>query len=431
MPSIGIKLLNEFRALMFTFISKMKFDFKSNPILLIFIAVMILNFALVIFAGVMTRGLFIRSIFFYLDDSFMDFFNSIQYGRDPYGKGVIYPPLMGLLYGIVGFFVMPFLNTGGAPALRLTPVGAMSFFMITTVFLLIGFKLIEKKSDRSKLSFVYCAILLFSYPVLMVVERGNNILYAAVFLGLFLSYYNSNEKWCRYLSYLFLGVSIGIKLFPAIFLLLVFKNREKKELFFAILICTFLLIAPAILLEGSIFSWFVNLSTFSGQEAINVNYDLSGFLNYLSIMFHLNFDVVAVGFILRLIVVSIVALVILFIKNVQSWKLIGLLSLTLLLCGSVSRCYTFIYLLIPLTMFLFSNPKLSILNVWYICLFLIFFVLLDGTASLVPYANTFVWLTADYPLRAFASILLLFTLLGDCLYNQQHATYSEAETDEI
>ena len=28
----------------------------------------------------------------------MDFFNSIQYGRKPYTTGVIYPPLINLIY---------------------------------------------------------------------------------------------------------------------------------------------------------------------------------------------------------------------------------------------------------------------------------------------------------------------------------------------
>lgn len=36
----------------------------------------------------------------YSTDSFMDFFNSIQYGRKPYTAGVIYPPLINLIYAI-------------------------------------------------------------------------------------------------------------------------------------------------------------------------------------------------------------------------------------------------------------------------------------------------------------------------------------------
>lgn len=32
----------------------------------------------------------------------MDFFNSIQYGRKPYTAGVIYPPLINLIYAIFG-----------------------------------------------------------------------------------------------------------------------------------------------------------------------------------------------------------------------------------------------------------------------------------------------------------------------------------------
>lgn len=38
----------------------------------------------------------------YSTDSFMDFFNSIQYGRKPYTAGVIYPPLINLIYAIFG-----------------------------------------------------------------------------------------------------------------------------------------------------------------------------------------------------------------------------------------------------------------------------------------------------------------------------------------
>ena len=35
----------------------------------------------------------------------MDFFNSIGYGRHPYEQGVIYPPLMNVIYAFFGHFV--------------------------------------------------------------------------------------------------------------------------------------------------------------------------------------------------------------------------------------------------------------------------------------------------------------------------------------
>ena len=49
--------------------------------------------------GLLFQSLHLKA---YSTDSFMDFFNSIQYGRKPYTAGVIYPPLINLIYAIFG-----------------------------------------------------------------------------------------------------------------------------------------------------------------------------------------------------------------------------------------------------------------------------------------------------------------------------------------
>lgn len=59
----------------------------------------------------------------------MDFFNSIQYGRKPYTVGVIYPPLINLIYAIFGMGIPDSVKAQGTLAYRTSLQGIVALVL--------------------------------------------------------------------------------------------------------------------------------------------------------------------------------------------------------------------------------------------------------------------------------------------------------------
>lgn len=168
-------------------------------------------------------------------DVFMDFFNVNVFveNMNPYfvagdpGGGSSYPPLVLL-------FAKVFRLIGGpaesALALRETPRGILSIVLYFTVLTIGGALCLAKFAKREKLPLPLAAALglciLLTAPMVYLIERANYLLFALLFVLIFFLYERDESPLKRELAYLSLAAAVGFKLYPAVFALLLLKEKR-------------------------------------------------------------------------------------------------------------------------------------------------------------------------------------------------------------
>ncbi len=177
------------------------------------------------------------SIFFggpYSPDTFMDFFNVLKYisGRNPYHyteyfslAEKAYPPLAYLL--LYPFSQLFDYANNTPPYARGSQFGLMSAVFYVGASSLLLFLLIYHYKKGTGVSKTLTVIALgLSGVFLFSLERANTVMLTAVFLGAFLFWYDSPNKWLRELSYMALACAAALKVYPVIFGILLLKDRR-------------------------------------------------------------------------------------------------------------------------------------------------------------------------------------------------------------
>lgn len=190
------------------------------------------------------------------NDMGMDFFNvlAVSASDNIYaGDGYNYPPFCMLMMKALHYLVPAGVPSAAqmegyaSPAfyLRVYQNSAFLYLVITSlVVLLTAICVITVMGDkcRHRDQFLACAVVLLSGPFLFMLERGNTIMFALVGTLIFVALYNSESRISRVIACVSLVAAASIKLYPAIFSVILIKNRCWKEfLLFALsaLICFF------------------------------------------------------------------------------------------------------------------------------------------------------------------------------------------------
>lgn len=254
--------------------------------------------------------------FFFRDrlDTGMDFFNSIQYlkGKVPYTKyRTLYPALANLFFYVI-YHCVPSTISGqwgetgrdivaarGTPLdLRTNQVTMISFILFiiisTVIVLLIIDILFKNNSLNGKLLGI---AIIFSYGNLCAIERGNIILIAFICLLIFTCFEDSNNCVIRESSLTFLAISFGLKLYPALFGIILLCKKQFKRAIRAILYGLIIFLLPFIIFEGidgikiffNVLFSFVS-STDNGIVGIGVEGITKAFLWFYSSIFSLDYN---------------------------------------------------------------------------------------------------------------------------------------------
>lgn len=172
-------------------------------------------------------------------DSFMDFFNSMDETiyRDPYSRGVIYPPLCYIIYylflrmiphsQVVDIFRERKFSPTGMKLFQI-PIVLYVLLLLIAVFItifLLNKALGKKIKEKYHLIFLLC----FSIPFIFVYERGNIVLISLIFSMIFFIFKDSSNKLLKECSLISLAISAGIKIYPAIYGLLLLKEKRYKD----------------------------------------------------------------------------------------------------------------------------------------------------------------------------------------------------------
>ena len=361
-----------------------KGEYSKNPVFTLFATVMVLMLLVFIIVAVVTGGKSITNMFWVNRyETFSDYFDSIVYSsNNPYSIGVIYPPLITVFYEIIGHFAIPFTDpsiTSLSLALRNSQLGLMSYFVITLLTFYAVRRIVSKLSEGKNINAEALFLLLaLSYPLLYTVERGNNVILAVVFCFIFLMCYKSENKVIRYLSYAALGVAAGIKIYPALFGLLILRDRKYREMLECMLTVALIFFLPFLFTDGNPIMMVENILDYAVPESV------AGFINLTQLTFAIfqtvlpHGTVVLMSNIVVLTVTFLSMIIILFDRGMKPWKVVALISFNIILGPGVGTQYLFVYVAIPLVYFLLTEKEMTRENKFFLLCFIIIMALIPG-----------------------------------------------------
>lgn len=344
----------------------------------------ILFFLGCIFSSIFTAKYFIVGSPLFFGDSgdvFMDFFNVNAFveNMNPYiEEGSSYPPFVLVLAKLFNYLA---LYESGGRAARASFAGVLSlilflFLFFVPVYFLMRKVFRERGFSDAVMHLTYVAFL-FTAPFLYAFTRGNYIFFALLFSIIFFVYYKDDRDWVRELAYVSLAVSVGIKLYPAVFALILIKERKWGEFFRVVLYCVCLVVLPFFAFEGgfvaNVKAFIYNLNQFSSHPYLF--YDYGGlFTNFYSYGVSIqNFvrivyckitgiSMLDVGNAVNMVGVGCVfAVVALLVFSAMvtdcKWKHVCAMSLVQVVFPDPSYIYSMIFLFIPIVMFIVDKNK--------------------------------------------------------------------------
>ena len=210
------------------------------------------------------------------DDFLMDYYNSVRdvaQGTGVYtDRHVIYPPMANLIMLIFSRF-MPaaYLNTDFVDRRYWvqypSAICSLLFYLGIPVLLLLLICYRQyKKGNKTR-----CALavaVLFAYPVLYAMERGNIILWSVVAVLYYVFHDDSESRVHRELSLLALAFAFSLKLYPALLGFLLVADKRYKDAIRAATYGILLLVLPCFFFGGpQCFLWiYENTRMFSSAK---------------------------------------------------------------------------------------------------------------------------------------------------------------------
>lgn len=335
-------------------------------------------------------------------DTFMDYFNSISAASliTSYKGSNIYPPLCWVIFDVCRLLsgdTKAIIESGDGSAFILkqyqTPM--MIWTIILMICIVLIYSLISEMWNYEKpLKQWGIILLMLSVPFLFTVERGNIILLSFIGTLAFFAMKDSKKKWVREAGYLCLAFAAAIKIYPAIFgLVLVKEKRYKEALRLAIYgIVVFVIpfiffcddgIAGIPLFFGNLFGWssaytnsIVNHATTENglaenvKEIVDANVIDGSRIGFAAFLEHLFMWLgTSIGTATRMAAklgtcLSVIAFMTAFFSR-KEWQFILLLTCVLVGFQSRSYVYTATFLIIPFIFFLREEKR----NAWNVIYF--------------------------------------------------------------
>lgn len=205
-------------------------------------------------------------------DVLMDFFNvnDMVKNMDPYiGSGSSYPPFILLIAKIISLFLPH--NSLSSFEVRHLIIGkiiySVLFFGITIIIFILVFKAICKNAKTTFVdTFIYSCAFVFTAPYLFLLDRGNYLILAV--LCYILALLNYEKK--PFISSIFLALTISIKIYPLLTLLIPLLEKKWKYICTVCCIITFVSIFPILFFQGgfveNIVAFLKNLLGFSASN---------------------------------------------------------------------------------------------------------------------------------------------------------------------
>ncbi|MCD7796220.1 MAG: DUF2029 domain-containing protein [Clostridiales bacterium] len=325
-----------------------------------------------------------------------DLFESVIQARtgNPYELDAIYPAFAYCLIYFFNFFIPGDYddNFGSLSSIcsnTETLVIAHLFYAFIT--LAIAYFIVKTfGDDKCKGKYLLVLVFITSSPFIFLIERGNTVIITIVFLFIYILYYNSENKKLREIALICLACAAAMKLYPAVFGLLLLSDKKFKEAIRAIIYGIVLFVVPFFFMGGldeipTMLSNILTLNsnTITGSTGfgygfkVNATSSIGCVLEWLTGKSSTIYIKIGVYFFVGLLLASSF-----FLKS--RWKKVAALSLIVILMPDFSFIYNVIYLLVPLALFIKENgrKRLTFVNYLYTLLFV-------GAFAPLPFGDIF------------------------------------------
>ena len=341
--------------------------------------------------GMMTHGDSVRYSLFYAHtskyytstDMFMDFFNSVRDAshNGGYEKNVIYPPLANLIYVAIGKMFKSELVAGEFKErfeLRNSdPIALLVYFVsimlcVFAVYLIIDRYLLHRGFKAAPAALALTSAL--SFPMLYAIQRGNIIILAIPLTMFFVFFRNHDRKLVRELSYIALALAAGLKIYPAVFGILLITDKKYKEAIRLVIYGIIAFAVPIFAFGGPELLWRLVTNIFhfnsSRSEAVNAYRKGYSFQELLSVYVPKGLARTC-GTVVFWCLELMAALMVFILP--KDWQKMTALCYLVFNIRSLSSMYALAFFLVPFAMFLTEKSKFRWNDYLYLlCLALMF-----------------------------------------------------------
>lgn len=163
--------------------------------------------------------------------------------RNGYGKGSLYttnyPPLAVLLFRYLHTYVL--FDDVSVSENAVTYITNLFFIFITIAIYIVIYKYMKNVKYKE----IYTTCLFLTNIMLFAYQRFNIALIALIFVMIFLLYYESNNKVHHNISLFSLAIAANLKYYPAIYGMLLLKNKKIKSAIICAIIAIALFVLPS------------------------------------------------------------------------------------------------------------------------------------------------------------------------------------------
>lgn len=384
---------------------------KIEYALLLLISVIILIIGLCTFH----KDFFLNFFYDRCSDTFMDFFNSIRDAHDGHvydEQKVIYPALANCYFFILSLFYPKEVVQSSFTERYIMQEQVISYvlyaiFLIAVICLLI-FALIIRNKNK-KWGIVLTISVLISMPMLFAVERGNIIILSIVLLICFVSLRDDENKYVREFALISLAIATAIKIYPALFILILLFDKSYKQFFRTCIYILGFILLPFVFYGGAdgLYEMANNILSFSGNHSNAQAKAYSTSLIFFLKRFNIELKYASIISIL----LDAIYLFLMIIARKKWQKTYMIILIILNLSGSQIK-YNALYFFVPLVMIFLEKDN----NIFDYFSILLFAFLLFPNPFYIKNINTvsnLLWDNSVYILRT----LILFACLADISYS--------------
>ena len=345
---------------------------------------------------IVSRGTYLTNYFVHdVTDTSMDYYNVLMavQGNDPYSSSIVaaYPAMCFAIMRLLYHICPSSLQLADGKFLRVYEPATIGYILFQLLILVSIWEMLRSiKFDDRKTSIFFSASILFSGIMLFTLERGNLVILAFAFLMFFFLFYDSDRKIIRYAAYFSLAMAASIKIYPAIFGMLVLCKKRYRETLDLVIMGIVVFCFPFFTINGiksleQFISGVSNSADMALQSCLGVgsNYSFRNLYNIFSKLF--GKGTMTSSTFLLIIPVCWGAFV--FFKTKKYWQKVFVLSMMCIWIPGYSFTYVLLFLIIPFIAFLREMSSNKTLANYYSISFIMIFVPL-ALPSIESYSDT-------------------------------------------
>jgi len=343
---------------------------KINFIFLALMAAFIIISVFQVISSAVTSGRFFNlGVFQRIENvEFSDFFhtNDMIADNSPYLSDTSsYPPFVFMIARIFALFG-DYSEGYGDMLLQPSAVFSLVLFYIMCYagIALLTIYIMRSHGFGKGVSAAACAVIIYNMPMLFNFERGNYIICALVFSLAFYAFYDSEYKGMREFSYIMLAFAAGIKLYPALFAVLLLRERRICDFLRCAAYSLLVILISFLTIDGgfsNIPQFFHWLSDFSKDLTdYGYNYSLASTVGVVAALFgadvwDLSGTIVSVQTYLPYIMLVLCAIASLLVR--KKWQAMALVSVVIIQFPKISFTYALMFMALPILEFMLEKDK--------------------------------------------------------------------------